>query len=406
VFRGVAALIVVLYHYLYGVNLVYGRVVIPSLPRALYWLLDGHLAVAFFIISGFVIFLTLARCEAVVDFAIARFIRLYPAFFASVTLTFLTYQVFTPSPPKSAVNAGAYLANLAMIHPWLGLPGVDDVYWSLISEISFYSFVALFLTLGWLKHIERIAIVWATISVANHAFEMCTGFRLPEHLKLTLLLDQSPLFLSGVVFYKIWSGGAERTTRPLLICLMASALFIHASSWPRFLVILAEYVVFSLFIKGKMRWIICRPLVFMGSISYALYLVHCCAGWCVMLSLIDDLGWPVFPSVLMTTLIALATATLITYAIERPAQPCLRKLGDRRRIARAGAVAGSATDGGPGPISYQVRSVPAVAPNVPCNGIKLTIDVDTTSLIGRARMRAQQVISSLLRCRRSLSNPG
>jgi peptidoglycan/LPS O-acetylase OafA/YrhL len=332
VFRGAAAFIVVFYHYLIGTNAVYGRTIIPSLPKPFYWVFNGGLAVDFFfIISGFVIFLTLTRTPTVSGFAFARFSRLYPAFFASVTLTFLTYLIFNPPPPKSGVDFKAYLVNLTMFHAWFGVPGVDDVYWSLLAEVSFYAFMALFLYLGWLGHIERIAIVWSTISVANHVFEMRSGLRLPEHVKLTLLLDHSPLFMSGVMFYRIWSGGATRLTKPLLIYLMASTLLILGNSLSIILVLAAQYSVFYLFIMGKLRWIIFRPLVFMGAISYSLYLVHCCAGWCVMMALIDDRGWPVLPAVLTTTLLSVVAATLITYGIEKPTQAWLRHLGKGRR---------------------------------------------------------------------------
>jgi len=65
VFRGVAALVVVLYHYTAGVNNIYMTEVVPTTPKPLRWLFDGVQAVNFFfMISGFVIFMTLERLRA------------------------------------------------------------------------------------------------------------------------------------------------------------------------------------------------------------------------------------------------------------------------------------------------------------------------------------------------------
>ena len=52
----------------------------------------------FFIISGFVIFMTLQRTERPMDFVVSRFSRLFPSYWAAIILTF------------------------AVTH-WLGLPG-------------------------------------------------------------------------------------------------------------------------------------------------------------------------------------------------------------------------------------------------------------------------------------------
>jgi peptidoglycan/LPS O-acetylase OafA/YrhL len=74
VFRGLAALAVVLFHY----TTVYERTY-DHHDEMLFDFSLGHYGVQlFFIISGFVIFMTLNRTKSALDFVVSRFSRLYP----------------------------------------------------------------------------------------------------------------------------------------------------------------------------------------------------------------------------------------------------------------------------------------------------------------------------------------
>ena len=82
--RGIAAFSVVLFHYTARYDSIYGHS-----NRLLFKFNYGHLGVnLFFIISGFVIFMTLDRTKSVIDFVVARFSRLYPAYWTALALTF------------------------------------------------------------------------------------------------------------------------------------------------------------------------------------------------------------------------------------------------------------------------------------------------------------------------------
>src|SRR2546430_2652712 len=83
--RGVAALWVVLFHY----TTQYSRLYVPDRRDLLgFEFPDGTLGVyLFFMISGFVIFMTLHRSERPLDFVVSRFARLYPAYWAGIVLT-------------------------------------------------------------------------------------------------------------------------------------------------------------------------------------------------------------------------------------------------------------------------------------------------------------------------------
>src|SRR5437763_15410416 len=74
----------------------------------------GHLGVElFFIISGFVILMTIERRKTVRAFAISRFTRLMPAFPAARVIASATL-IFWPMPPLDTPTFGQFLAKLTM----------------------------------------------------------------------------------------------------------------------------------------------------------------------------------------------------------------------------------------------------------------------------------------------------
>jgi len=84
--RGVAALLVVGFHYTTRFDQLYGHAGEPLL--SLPW---GHYGVnLFFMISGFVIFMTLERTQRATDFVVSRFSRLYPAYWGALLKNRLT----------------------------------------------------------------------------------------------------------------------------------------------------------------------------------------------------------------------------------------------------------------------------------------------------------------------------
>jgi peptidoglycan/LPS O-acetylase OafA/YrhL len=91
----------------------------------------------FFIISGFVIFMTLERAPTITAFAIARIARLLPAFLVCLLLTAGIYAIV-----GDPVSAGVLLANATMMPEWLGFPAIDPAYWTLKWEIAFYAIAA------------------------------------------------------------------------------------------------------------------------------------------------------------------------------------------------------------------------------------------------------------------------
>jgi peptidoglycan/LPS O-acetylase OafA/YrhL len=120
--RGLAAFTVVLFHYFTNYDKHYSHsFVVPEFIKF------GALGVnLFFIISGFVIFMTINKIKDVKSFAISRFSRLYPTFWVALLLSFSCTQFLDPD--DRAVGYQTFFFNFSMIQEYLGFGHVDQVY--------------------------------------------------------------------------------------------------------------------------------------------------------------------------------------------------------------------------------------------------------------------------------------
>jgi peptidoglycan/LPS O-acetylase OafA/YrhL len=157
--RFLAALAVMLFHYTYlGPRMHVWAASFPALGLVSRY---GYLGVnVFFILSGFVILLTACNKNAI-GFALARIIRLYPAYWICVTITALavvlgTHRVITP---------GQYLANLTMVHSFVGIDDVSGVYWTLAVELKFYFLIFLVLAARQIHRLGALLGIWLLASV-------------------------------------------------------------------------------------------------------------------------------------------------------------------------------------------------------------------------------------------------
>ena len=144
VFRGIAILLVVMFHFTarlpaYSLNITEGA----PLPVFFGWV--G--VYFFFIISGYCIFMTLERSATVGMFLARRFSRIYPAFFAAVLLLFVFGLInHIPSVPEAKFHVvPPNLADVVMNLFFVGEVGewVDGAFWSIAVEVKFYLLVAI-----------------------------------------------------------------------------------------------------------------------------------------------------------------------------------------------------------------------------------------------------------------------
>lgn len=325
--RGLAALGVVLFHYLPYYNQLYTHQF--SLPAGLESALQfGRYGVhLFFILSGFVIFMTLERTRSAGWFALARAFRLLPALWAGIILT--SISVHALGPQDRAVSLSDALLNTVLLHEYLGLPHVDGAYWSLVVEVTFYAWIAsLFFGLNRWRNLRAALWLWLTISYAGVIWWKSLPGYLEFAVKDLLFVKYAPLFISGMIMYR-WHRHGKPPAEERLLLLLAIFHTLLAYKAPYSIFVLGCYGTFALAVTGRLRFLACRPLLWLGSLSYALYLVHQNIGYGIIeLAYTNGLHGAIGVGLALAT--ALTLAALIHYGVEKP---CLAWFRDYRLSA-------------------------------------------------------------------------
>ncbi|MEP6567835.1 MAG: acyltransferase, partial [Mesorhizobium sp.] len=286
--RLAAALAVVFYHYFFRGAAGDGYLAegYPSVaPFAIYGYLGVNL---FFLISGFVIAWS-AENRRWEQFAVARFVRLYPGFVLCMTITFAI--IVATGTPLFPASPGQYVANLSMFPPALGQPFMDGVYWSIALELIFYGWVTLALFTGvFQKWKLPLICTWLLISALNELFVGSGAVR------LLFITEFGPFFAAGILVQHIHAHG--RSTAALL--LLAAAFLISCftlsvtQQWMighyGIAVSSGHLVVANIFMHAMLTGAVLlrgrvRPSALMlalGGLTYPLYLLHQNIGYLVI----------------------------------------------------------------------------------------------------------------------------
>lgn len=319
--RGIAALCVVFYHFnnpYLPYNPDYGH-----LPMLFGW---GRFGVQiFFAISGFVICMTLERMNSVATFAKARFRRLFPTYWAAMIVTITV--VGLAGPEKLMVNPQQALFNTTMLHYWFDVKGVDGSYWTLSIELSFYLVMAMLLRFGLLARLELVLLGWLTLHVLQTDSQLFSGTA-----ARIMALDHIPFFAIGMIHYRYYRGLINgRHTAIWYLVLMAIATL---TGW--WAVILTALIIgiFSAMTSGFLRFLTHPVLLWLGAISYPLYLIHQYIAY-VLIDRMAGAGVPLFGAMLITLPIVVALGHFLHISVEQPAQRLFRNVGKRPQLVPA-----------------------------------------------------------------------
>lgn len=326
--RGIAALMVVLFHYTlrrenYDVILKLGTTWVDL----------------FFIISGFVIFMSLQKIESGRQFMANRFARLYPTYWTAVTFTFVLMTVVNAVYHSHLLDwqhVWRYIANLTMFQFYLGVHDLDSIYWTLLLEMLFYMLMLLLFKLKLLKHINFIGLSLSIATVIGALF----FYDVPAVKNIIVyvpVLQFMPLFLMGINFYKIHTSVNKNIKLyiiPLLCLIMQVLLFKYAGRSRHFIhhqeyaaMLTLFFIVFTAFVNGGLDFIVNRVTLFLGRISYALYVVHQYVSLNVIFPVfIVKLNLNFWITALFIALpVVILLSAVITYFIEIPMRYRLKK---------------------------------------------------------------------------------
>lgn len=295
--RGIAALLVVVYHFCPSDALPEGG--LRSFVSKGYLWVD-----LFFILSGFLMAMTYGKLFAGrwslrtwLSFLWKRLARIYPLYIVIVAAT-LVYTIgsYGGAPHNfyglSSLGLNRPLdvaANILLMQSWGISRSVDGVAWSLSTEWGVY---LLFPLLVWLALFERrgtaiaaalavAAIVVGTVGLtmqdgAYHSgpLDAYDGTTVQPMLRcfggfmlglLTFRLSQSPRMLAWI---------SHDVVAALAVVLLVTGFTIGAHD----LVVYPLFAVIVLALYGNRGWLArifgCRPIHWLGLVSYSLYLLH------------------------------------------------------------------------------------------------------------------------------------
>lgn len=279
----------------------------------------------FFLISGFVIPMSSwGRTPA--QFAVSRFVRLFPAYWVCVLATTVVVQFSDVFPQKPW---RAVLANLTMLEEPLGQPLVDNVYWTLWVEMRFY---LLFLAVVWLGLNYRRAVAFCLLwSIAAALADQLNQ----PWLDTILMPGQSQYFVAGIALFLLHKFGHHLVLWLIVgYSWVMSMVYYAGNLWqsahgqsylPASVLVTLGFAALVLLAMGKLDWLRWRGLTTLGAATYPLYLLHYVIGFTAIHYLRPRLSLP--PVVLLILALAVLTvaAWLIHRLVERPLAPRLKR---------------------------------------------------------------------------------
>jgi peptidoglycan/LPS O-acetylase OafA/YrhL len=281
----------------------------------------------FFIISGFVITLTLQRCSSLWEFAARRYSRLAPAMLIGAIATFLVVALVPSNPfetrPLWFFSSLTFLdpQDLNMLAGDGTFRSIDTSYWSLYVEVKFYVVAGLLYFL--LR--KRFALAMCAAVLAGTAAYVYRVPMLSGVLDRLLVPLHMPWFILGVGFYYLYKRESVRSSAALIataaLCLATLQLSDRANVpwWATACLPLLFLAVLELPAVGRV--LAARPLVIAGTASYSCYLLHQYIGVTILEALPDS--WNGTAAAIALVLAMMLLMTLISVAsfrlLEAPA---------------------------------------------------------------------------------------
>ncbi len=293
-YRAIAIIWVAMFHYVYfWASTGKGDNILPY-DDALAWIplaSVGHLGVMlFFLISGYVISLTLNKTASFPEFCVKRFARIWPTLLVCGAITYTFATLF--GPPELERSIWEALISMTLLPPQhvgalTGNPEwqwLDGAYWSLWVEVKFYAIIgAMFFVFrkrwfeAWLAfQALTFAISAGLLASSNGVLDLVEGLVFAEYV---------PYFTAGILVYRFRTGLSTRTDLfALIVAITHKALNIITAEEGITLSLLAGYaIIFGLFAAfiwrpNMLNFMTHKLFLRIGRASYSFYLLHQVVG--------------------------------------------------------------------------------------------------------------------------------
>lgn len=287
----------------------------------------------FFIISGFVIFMTLHTCRSFPEFIYRRWLRLFPAMLLATALIYGTAD-WLWERPVGPLTLRDTLPGLLFLDPWVlnsflpfDLNVVEGAFWSIFVEVKFYAIFGALYFLDKKRTLWYFALLffgtWLVMHEPSGLLRSHDGVLFM--LKRVLSLHHMGWFLIGALLYNALF---QRSVMSLIGSASVLPFAIIADSGRGaeiFVVCGALYLVFvsTLFHQSTARFFSSRFFLFWGFISYPFYLIH--QNMTVALTIKTHSYFAEMPG-LATPLPGLVGVVALSYLLASYGEPTLRRL--------------------------------------------------------------------------------
>ncbi|WP_203788633.1 acyltransferase family protein [Aquipseudomonas alcaligenes] len=337
--RGVAAILVLWMHSA-GNFLMYSRPTFQNMAFDLAHQLDfGRMGVVlFFAISGFVIPSSLRGdvFQSSKRFLVKRALRLYPLYWASIPIGVITWWYIW----GKVIDVEAVLWNFTMIQGLFDYKSVMGLYWTLQVELIFYTCCIVLFLCGVLHSSITLALL-VTVFSAPLLMSMGAGLvginaGVSLSPETSMLLLHLGVMLWGALFRQ-WHDGVLNNSIARLIMYGYALFWVLGSmvavynciSGQAGMELLRFWLPYTIAVIG---FLICasavrvryKPLVWLGTVSYSIYLMHMPVVhsllWLVRNSEITWIkGWPLGAYMALIAAITILVAFVTYRLIEQPA---------------------------------------------------------------------------------------
>lgn len=279
----------------------------------------------FFLISGFVILMTLDKCSSLKTFIYKRWLRLFPAMLVCSLFIFTTTSFFYERP-YGQPNTLDLIPGLTFVEPYiwekvtgLSFRSIEGAFWSLYVEFKFYIFSAfVYFLFGRVFLIIALALAFFSfvfIDIVNQSIDSryaYLAYILVDHLDFRYF----GWFASGCSYYLFYK------TNKLFWFLIGMAMsvfssFVSAGSETIeliFILVITLVFGFSVISQVAQKILSNKLLVFFGFVSYPLYLIH----ENMMISLIIKLNEfvPIIPGYALP-IVSIAFVLVVAYVVAK-----------------------------------------------------------------------------------------
>jgi peptidoglycan/LPS O-acetylase OafA/YrhL len=323
--RGVAIMLVILFH-------AFARwpEIVPyhNLYSDFFLFKYGYLGVQlFFLISGFVILMTLERTNSFLQFIYKRWLRLFPAMFIATILIYITSQFLFERPagipPLKSILPGLLFIDPRWIHLISGfeISPIEGAFWSLFVEFKFYFvFGIMYFMLGKKNAILGIFSMFV-LSIIGEKF----------NIKLLMILSNAfsfmyfDWFVIGSLVYMYY---IDKKVKYLYFSFLVSMIefyqCINHNEYGKLMFLISILIVFITPVYfEKTRFLLKNKLLlFFGLVSYPLYLIHENA----MISLIIKLNKITHIPYILLPVIPIIVLLIISLFIVKVFEPFVLKM--------------------------------------------------------------------------------